>query len=545
MFRARAACSCWFARCAPASDSVSIRSPSARSPAVASMVPSVARAWTRTSSSVRTGRQPLDQRERAPTPLARAVEVVAEHLQPGAVAVGHRLGDGRGAVQQLDRGPGLLLGLVVAPGEPLQPRLAPPGVTHAHRVAELLPQPSGGIDGLDRGVDAPGEVVLVAQVPQQLGALRRRQAAGVVERPEVLPHRLPVRAQLGRQRARSPPVPQDRVAVAAASAWWARRAGSAPRSVSAARSRRCRWTRRPAGISSATASRASSWRKTTSSPDWRSRPRSSGSSSAVSPAPSSAPTSSDSAREPASATSSRARCPASPRRDTRASTASRTVGGSSPVPAWRASVTKKGLPPVTSLQPVGVRAPVLRREPGDAGARQWCQVDPPGPGRRRRVTQQHPERVAARRVLGAIADHHQRAAGVDASREVPEQVEGRLVRPVRVLDHHEVRPAPGGLAQLREEVGEHLRAGGVGRPDPGRQARQHVAQRAERHRGRRARRTSRRAVPRRCGPRRAPGTWSCPPRTHPRRRPADRARPPRRRGSPRRPAAVRRARATT
>ena len=85
----------------------------------------------------------VDQLEGALPPLPGAREIACEHAQLGAVAVGESQLDGarcrRRGLQDLDGGAGLVLGGVVASGEPAQAREAPPGVAHTHRLAARLP----------------------------------------------------------------------------------------------------------------------------------------------------------------------------------------------------------------------------------------------------------------------------------------------------------------------------------------------------------------------------------------------------------------------
>ena len=64
------------------------------------------------------------------------------------------------------------------------------------------------------------------------------------------------------------------------------------------------------------------------------------------------------------------------------------------------------------------------------------------------VAEHQPERVLAGRLLGAVGDQHQRAQPMHAAGQVPDQVERRVVGPVRVLDHEEER-WPAGRAAPR------------------------------------------------------------------------------------------------
>jgi hypothetical protein len=74
---------------------------------------------------------------------------------------------------------------------------------------------------------------------------------------------------------------------------------------------------------------------------------------------------------------------------------------------------------------------------------------------------------------------------VDAAGEVADEVERRLVGPVRVLDDEEVRLGARRAAERGHEPGEELLARDAGRPHVVRQHRQHLGEGPERDRRRR------------------------------------------------------------
>ena len=143
------------------------------------------------------------------------------------------------------------------------------------------------------------------------------------------------------------------------------------------------------------------------------------------------------------------------------------------------------------IERVGIRpGPVLvggdpfLDQGADAVRSERVQVDPTYAGRPRHVAEQDPERMAAPGLLTPERHQDQHPEPVDATGEVPHQVERRVVRPVGVLDHHQVRRTrtTQGLGEPEEHVGP-VRAFG---PDAPGQVRQHLAEGAERSRGGRA-----------------------------------------------------------
>jgi hypothetical protein len=128
---------------------------------------------------------------------------------------------------------------------------------------------------------------------------------------------------------------------------------------------------------------------------------------------------------------------------------------------------------------------VLAGKRPDGRPRQWRDVQAAHPGSRRHLAHDEAQVVARGQVLRAVGDEDQRVAGVNAAREVAQQVEGRLVGPVRVLDHEHIRRGRGRRPEGGDQSAEDLVAGRSGRPDVGRQGRQKVDERLERRRGRR------------------------------------------------------------
>jgi len=125
---------------------------------------------------------------------------------------------------------------------------------------------------------------------------------------------------------------------------------------------------------------------------------------------------------------------------------------------------------------------------------------------------QRPQRMAAVQLVGAEADDHEHAIGVQGAHEQGHEVERRPVRPVQILDHEHERAVGGqplddaddeleqagrpALTQrrgadraVRVEVRQHLRQIGAGGPDEGvellgrrvaHERAEHVGERAER-----------------------------------------------------------------
>ena len=128
---------------------------------------------------------------------------------------------------------------------------------------------------------------------------------------------------------------------------------------------------------------------------------------------------------------------------------------------------------------LGMLARVLRDEAAHGIRGEWGKVDASRPGGGCRVAQQDSQSPNRRGVLGAVGHEHQGTAPVDAPREEPDQVEGRLVGPVRVLDDQEAGRVTGRVGEGGEEAREDVLAGRAGRPDPARQVGEHLDERAE------------------------------------------------------------------
>ena len=108
---------------------------------------------------------------------------------------------------------------------------------------------------------------------------------------------------------------------------------------------------------------------------------------------------------------------------------------------------EEGIAAGQCVETVGVDA-VRVGEPCNRIPGERCGCHPRDGDTRRQLPQQHPERMARVDRLVAIAEHDQYVSGGNSAREQPDHVEGRLVRPVRVLDHEHGHLV---AAQLLEE----------------------------------------------------------------------------------------------
>ena len=97
--------------------------------------------------------------------------------------------------ERLDSELGLLLGLVVTPGEPAEPGQAAPGIAHPEGLPRCIPDLQRLPGGFERIVDPVGEIALVAQRPEHVGATKARQPVAVAKNAPILPHRLPMSAK--------------------------------------------------------------------------------------------------------------------------------------------------------------------------------------------------------------------------------------------------------------------------------------------------------------------------------------------------------------
>jgi hypothetical protein len=185
-------------------------------------------------------------------------------------------------------------------------------------------------------------------------------------------------------------------------AWWASRDSSTPgRPASSARARRLPATLAVEERCRSMARRASSWRNQTCPGSASSTPRRSASSStAVSPS-----TSHRSAWPGTVESSSRARWVGPLRRPSRASTASRTVAGTSTPGLASTSVTKKGLPAAVDGAEHGVPPGHRLQRPGQgaAGAAGHVPERPQGPRRRQVVAGPHQHPGVGRRLPGSAS----------------------------------------------------------------------------------------------------------------------------------------------
>ena len=137
----------------------------------------------------------------------------------------------------------------------------------------------------------------------------------------------------------------------------------------------------------------------------------------------------------------------------RARTASRTLLGTASASLAITSVTKKGLPPVVRWSSSASRVDggaglAASASSGLAHAVQAerVQVDPAYTRSPAHVPEQEAQRMTADGLLGAVGHQHERAEPVHAPGQVSQQVEGRVVGPVGVLDDQEGRRCRAGPA---------------------------------------------------------------------------------------------------
>ena len=167
------------------------------------------------------------------------------------------------------------------------------------------------------------------------------------------------------------------------------------------------------------------------------------------------------------------------RAEVRASTASRTVGGTAAPPPARTSVTKKALPRVTRCSsPASTSTETALGQPRHGLRAQWCEREPPD-RRSGEPTEQAPQRVSW--IDGVVADGEDqegRQRG-DAPGEVADDVQGGVVGPVHVLDRHD-----GGTSHHRQDPRERVVSlCPVERGFHARVGQGHVPKRTERARG--------------------------------------------------------------
>ena len=154
------------------------------------------------------------------------------------------------------------------------------------------------------------------------------------------------------------------------------------------------------------------------------------------------PTSTGSTRKPSREAISSAGGRGSSRRAARDSTASRAEAGISSPLAPSTSTRKNGLPPVSRWSSSGQ----VRRALGQAsyaGGGERRQVDASRPALAGQLAERHPQGVGGREGVVAERDHEQDRQVAEPAAEEAEQVEGRVVGPLHVLDdeHDERRGA--------------------------------------------------------------------------------------------------------
>ena len=292
--------------------------------------PEVAQAWTRTSVvAVLSGRRSSTSSARQAQSRVPGRSLAS--VQLGQVAVGHGEFGRVRAVERLYRELGMLPGPVVVPGEPVQAGQPAVGFSGVASVAGGVPDAEGFLTGFKRVNHEVGEVARSEQSQEVRQALGRKPG-GMAQDALVLGGGLPVRPERGRFLCGQRVVQQHRVNVRRGFGMMSqpRVAGDRQRARAVQEGRRIwRWIerRRRPGICSATASRASSWRKVMTLPVSRSMPWDMGSSAALSASMDRASSRLISTRGPAKAIRSSTLLAASGSRATRAITASRTVAG--------------------------------------------------------------------------------------------------------------------------------------------------------------------------------------------------------------------------
>ena len=118
--------------------------------------------------------------------------------------------------------------------------------------------------------------------------------------------------------------------------------------------------------------------------------------------------------------------------------------------------------PVHQVDGDSARCPAQQagQQVGHLGSAETADLQPGHPGQSSHLGQERPQRMASVQLVGAVGgDHQHRGIGQGAGQEA-QQVPGRLVGPVQVLDHHHQRPGPCGrlpepghrLEQLQPEA---------------------------------------------------------------------------------------------
>ena len=386
----------------------------------------------------------------------------------------------------------MLLGHVVAAGPPVEPGQAAEGIAHPNGVPGRLPDPHRLTDGFEGIVDAIGEVALVAQPPEQLGATRARQAVGVAKDPSILAHRLPMGTQRRGASCRLRGVREYRRGV---------RGGLGV-------------VRQPRMVNGHSACRAVAQRGeklpvNRDAPEGRHLLGDRQSGQLVPEVHLFAAHQEQSALQrfvdlgQSVAEYCFEQGQLRSRADERHDLQDLLCSFGQPSRPGEHSVANRGghlsgfgrqrfgdkerIPASDSVEMLDIgrrtlrmRSGVLLGESPDRSARQWWQVESPGPSRGGGIAEHDAERMAWRRVLGPIGHEHQCIAAVHASAQMTNEIQSCFVGPVRVLDDEEVRLPLPWLAQDRHEAGEHVLTSGVWQPDIGGQPRQHLHQRAER-----------------------------------------------------------------
>jgi hypothetical protein len=101
---------------------------------------------------------------------------------------------------------------------------------------------------------------------------------------------------------------------------------------------------------------------------------------------------------------------------------------------------------------IGGIDPVRLGELADGPRAERRQPEPERIGRRFEVSEHDPQRVRGPELVVAVRHEHERGQALDPPAEQPQEIEGRLVRPVQILEHEHSGLYP----ELVEERADHL-----------------------------------------------------------------------------------------
>jgi hypothetical protein len=401
--------------------------------------------------------QAAGQLDRSGPPGHRRLRPVGDHVQLRPVAVGHgELPAGRDRLQHGDGPGGGRLRLPALSCPPVQPRQPAQALTRPLGIAGGLPDPQRRPAGGQRLLPEPRQVGLHREALQQLRPRHRFEPVGVDQRRPVVLGGLPVRPDRCRLPGRLGRVTQRRLGITGLPGV-VDQPGDVDRptrgaSVSACRTLRFSSRRAGADREASAARRSSSWRNPTASSPTTSSPTETAASTVAGTGRSPSSTSHISARVGITATSRTTSCASRGNPARRARTRSCTVAGTPGSPAASTSVTSSGFPPVSPCTPAAgrpTRRASSRPPPPTAAA---AVRGAPCPGGQ--AGHGPPERMLGAQLVVAVGDQQQRRDPLQPPTDEDQQVQGRLVGPVRVLHHHD-RPPLRPLLQLVEKRREH------------------------------------------------------------------------------------------